>query len=238
MKQLSQRNAYLILAFLGVFLVVGAVISESRRTEVQAPSGTRKVKVAGRLGPTAGPSSEGHVAEKKAYLQEEAGKRPKAAAGGLVSFSRFLRAVDVAPLVKQGTPYVVFLSFPDGNQEPKNVEGSIEVTVGRRAIELAEAREEELKALEAQVRTATGEDKAKLERDIGERREYVRQLRGECFCVFAMAVNNSTLGSLQELAANPDVRLVDVPRPVVANLSGWEVYPLLPQRSPVPGQIP
>jgi hypothetical protein len=47
--------------------------------------------------------------------------------------------------------------------------------------------------------------------------------------VFAFVLSGTTLGRLADLQASADVRLVDVPDPVVADLRGWELTPLLPK---------
>ncbi len=49
-----------------------------------------------------------------------------------------------------------------------------------------------------------------------------------CACLYAVVLEGASLHSLGSLAARPEVRLVDVPIPLVRRLDGWELRPLLP----------
>jgi hypothetical protein len=226
---LSRRQQYTILAVMGFLLVVAAAMSEVMRARSASGPAARTPAPKGELGPTPGPDAEGYISEKRAKLDELAAAQPEREAAALVSFSRMVRSVDVTDVLGSMRVDAVFHRFPGADAGASTVVGTVEVVVGQAASELAEAREAEIEDLESRLGAAQGEERMQIEQDIAERRVWLNELRGECFCVYAVAVRGATLAQLAELARHPDVRLVDVPDPPVADLRGWELRPVLPR---------
>jgi hypothetical protein len=227
--KLSRRQQYTVLAVLGALLVVGAAVSEIFRARSVPGSGTPTPAPKGELGPTPGPDAEGYISEKRAKLDELAAAEPERDAAALVSFSRMVRSVDVTDVLGSLQVDAVFHRFPGAEAGASTVVGTVEVVVGQAAAELAEARDAEIEDLGSRMGAAQGEERVRMEQDIAERRVWLNELRGECFCVYAVAVRGANLSELAELARHPDVRLVDVPDPPVADLRGWELRPILPR---------
>ncbi len=186
-------------------------------------------RVAGRLGPTAGPNSLGHVEAQRAYLDRIAREDPDAGAGALVSFSRRLSAPETATLIGEMETTVVFVLFPEGQPEAIALEElPIIDTVAARAKELVAGVEAEIAQLETQLQTAAEADRADIEASLQRRREALGKLKLDCACVYAVGVQGTTLGSLAQLQAKPEVTLVDVPNPVTSDLEGYHLTPILP----------
>lgn len=203
-----------------VALVGGLVITQ------RADQG---IDILGRLGPTAGPDSTGHVRAQRAYLEQAAAAAPRRPAAGLASMARFVTAAEASTLVEAMTPTAVFVRFPDSDPEVFLLTKTITETLATRAAELADAIQGEIASLGAQLRDANGGQRALLEASLAQRRRALEQTRPECACIYALGVEGATLADLAALARRPEVLLVDVPRPVVADLKGWELNPILPQ---------
>lgn len=216
-----RRYRWWVLGAMGLVLVGLAVLAENR-------SGSGPVL--GSLGPTPGPDSSGYVAAKTDHLRALARTEPETRAAALVSLERLLRPIDVAELVGAADVDVVFVNFPGANPEALVVTGTVAVTVGARAAEMIEVLEAEVEALEAEAGGADEARKAELLTEASERRSEINGLR-ECFCIYALTVDDTTVRSLAELAGREEVRLVDLPDPPVPSLRGWELTPLLPPRA-------
>ena len=124
----------------------------------------------------------------------------------------------------------MFVQFPDDAPEVFLLTKPIAETIATRAKELGDAVRAEIVSLEAQLRDAQGPQRELLEGSLAKRRVALEALGPECACVYAMGVEGTTLGALARLQTHSDVLLVDVPRPVVADLEGWELNPILPSR--------
>lgn len=224
MRSWLLRYRWLGLAIVAVGLIAGFVVSQRN---LWTGDGTEAVR--GRLGPTPGPDAEGYVADKTAYLGRVAADDGDRVAAALVSLGRLLRATDVSSLVGSGRVDLVFTLFPGEDPGSLLVSGTVDVTVGARASELAAQRDSEISALEEEAATSEGEERTRRLQAASAKRSEANQLRGECFCLYAFVVRGMTLGDLAAMQASDDVRLVDVPDPVVADLRGWELTPLVPK---------
>lgn len=213
---------FLALAAAAIGLVAGSVITQ------RADDGG--IEVRGRLGPTAGPNSLGHVRSQRAYLERVAQSSPSKPAAGLVSTARFVSAQEAASLVEGMDATAVFVQFPDNGPEVFLLTKSISETLATRAKELGDAVRAEIVSLEVQLRDADGPQRELLEGSLAKRREALGAVGPECACVYAIGVEGTTLGALAQLQQHSDVLLVDVPNPVVADLKGWELNPILPSR--------
>ena len=181
--------------------------------------------IAGRLGPTPGPSSEEHIAAKRAYLDRVARENPTGKAGALVSLDEMVSARDVESMLGGATGKVVFVQFPGNQGEPLAVETTVHEAVALRATELADA-------LRAEI-DATTDEQAKQQR-----RDALAGVGPDCKCIFAFALEGSTLSDLAELQKDGRVRLVEVPDPLVDNLEGFQLYPIFPGGTPSPSPAP
>lgn len=208
---MNKRLAYVALAVLAVGVVGGAILSTR--------SGDGGPSLAGSLGPTPGPNSDGHVSAKRAYLGGLAQRTPDAAAAGLVSFSRLITAAEASALVGETETAAVFVKFPAGEQEAVQVTDTIAAAVKVRAEALAAVTRTEVEAFEQQDGDAD---------ELAKRRAALDGTTPECTCVYAIVVEHTTVERLAELQASDDVRLVDVPDPLVDSLAGWELFPLFP----------
>lgn len=211
------RNRYALAAFavVAVALVVATVVT--------LRSGGGGPPLAGRLGPTPGPDSEGHIAAKSAYLEALARREPDAAGAGLVSFSRLLAAAEASSLLGDLRVSAAFVSFPVADPEAVAVEDTLEAAVALRADELARVTMAEIEALER-----SGGDPDLLE----QRRAALAATARDCPCVYAVAVEGATVARLAALQRLEEVRLVDVPDPLTDTLRGWELTPVFPSGSP------
>lgn len=220
MNRTAQLRLLALLAA-AIGLVAGSVVTQRADTGIE---------IRGRLGPTAGPNSLGHVRSQRAYLERAARDAPGKPAAGLVSTSRFVNAGEASSLVEGMEATAVFVQFPDNAPEVFLLTKPITATITTRAKELADAVRAEIVSLDAQLRDAQGPQRELLEGSLSKRREALGALGPDCACVYAMGVEGTTLGALARLQAHADVLLVDVPRPVVAGLEGWELNPILPTR--------
>ncbi|MEX2537720.1 MAG: hypothetical protein WD646_03600 [Actinomycetota bacterium] len=211
MKRLY-RYRFIALAVVAAGLIAATVILMLSNEE----SG-----LAGRLGPTPGPDSQGHIEARRAYLTRIASEDPEQEAAALVSLSALTSARDATSVLGDAAPTAVFVQFPGHQAEALPVETTIESTVGDRADELTAQIQAEIDAIT---------DEAEKEK----RRDALASLGPGCACVFAIALEDTTLGDLAEIQELPEVRLVDVPDPVVDSLEGWELTPILPRGTPAP----
>lgn len=223
MNRTAQLRLLALLAA-AIGLVAGSVITQRADNE--------GIEIRGRLGPTSGPNSLGHVRSQRAYLERAARDASNRAAAGLVSMSRFVNADEASSLVKGMDATAVFVQFPESGPEVFLLTKPITETIATRAKELADAVRAEIVSLEVQLRDAQGPQRELLEGSLDKRQEALDALGPDCACVYAIGVEGTTLGALAQLQRHSDVLLVDVPRPVVADLEGWELNPILPaQRS-------
>jgi hypothetical protein len=215
------RFRFVLLAVTGVALVVATVYT------LNSSSGSGDV--AGHLGPTPGPSSEGHIRAQRAYLDQIAAQRPTEKAAALVSLEDYVPASEAQELARSLHATWVFVRFPEAEQEPPSiVPSSIKETLAKRAADLKEDLETEIVALRSQASDATGAQKADLDKLIALRERERAEIKPDCACVFAFAVEGASLRELRELSQRPGVKLVDVPEPVTADLGGWELGPIVP----------
>ena len=217
-----RRTAHLRLQILAAMAVVLVAAT-------QLTLGDGSARVRGRLGPTPGPSSEGYVQSKRAYLERIARSDPARPAGALVSFSRFVSAGQAEALISGMEATAGFIRLPQGGTEVVDLRtGSLRTAVAQSAELLAEQLRAEIVSIEAQLRGARGAGRAQLEESLEERRRALGDLGPECRCVYAVAVQRTTLGALRHLQYRPEVRVVDVPNPTTDDLAGFQLTPILP----------
>jgi hypothetical protein len=187
------------------------------------------VRLRGRLGPTPGPNSIGHVEGKRAYLNRIASADPDRSAAALVSFSRFVPASAARSVASDMEIKAVFVQFPGNEPDVFRVtNNAVEREVQFGASELADVIRAEITSIEAQLRTAQGAERDSLNTSLEERRKAFDTLRADCACVYAVAVQETTLSALAQLQQRSEVLLVDVPEPTTDDLTGWELRPILP----------
>ncbi len=216
------RFRFVLLIVTGVVLVAATVYT------LNTSSGSRDV--AGHLGPTPGPSSDGHVRAQKAYLDQIAAQRPTERAAALVSLEDYVPASKAEAIAKSLDATWVFIRFPEAEQEPPYVvPSSITGVLADRAKDLREELRAEIAALKAQAADATGRQKQDLDDLVAQRERERSEIKPDCACVFAFAVEGASLQELRELSHRPEVKLVDVPKPVIADFSGWELTPIVPR---------
>ena len=217
----TQRLA--LLAATAVALVAASVLS--LRT---APDDADRVR--GYLGPTPGPArtAQGYVDAKRAHLARAARAEPQREAAALVSFASYQPAPAVQAMVQGMEATVVFVRFPASQAEPILVETTLSGAVADAASDLRKEIEQEIDVLEGRVGRAQGVEREEVTALLGERRTAYAKVNADCGCLYALAVEGAELGKLQELQARPQVRLVDVPDPLVNDLAGWELAPLVP----------
>jgi hypothetical protein len=225
--KLTRRLRFVLLGVTGVILIAATAWT------LRSDGGSDEEKVAGRLGPTPGPSSEGYIASKKAYLARIAKASPTQHAGGLVSLNSYLPAPKAQTFASSMEPSAVFLRFPNAEPESVLVETTIAGAVADRATDYAKELQAEIDAIEAQAAAATGAEKTDLAKSVAERKAALAAVKPDCVCVFAFAVTEAGLSELAEVAKRPEVRLVDVPDPVVNDFQGWQLLPLLPKKASV-----
>jgi hypothetical protein len=190
------RFRFVLLAVTGVALVAATVYS--------LRSGDDARTVAGRLGPTPGPSSEGHIRAQKAYLSELASEKPNQRAAALVSLKSYLSAERAEEITRSMDTPVVFLRFPGADPESIFVRTSIEQSLKDRSTDLRREIEAEVDALEAKARSSTGDDRAAAEALAAKRKRELAQLGPGCRCVFAFTVEGASVSELSELSTLPD----------------------------------
>lgn len=186
------------------------------------------IRIRGTLAPTAGPNSLGHIRGKSAYLARIAAASPDRAAAGLVSFSRPAPAAEVARLTEGMEVTAAFVKFPQGEPDTLLVERPLTEAVAERAREVGDVIRAEIVSLDAQLREAQEPEREQIEASIDSRRQALADSGPDCACVYAVAVEATTLAALHRLQQRDEVLLVDVPDPVVDDLAGWELRPVLP----------
>jgi len=209
-------NRFAALVAAGICLVAALVIT---RRDNPAPTISHPI---GKLAPTPGPSSDGYVTGKRAYLSELAEKSPDASASALVSFAKRLRPRDVEQLMTGMKVGVVFAMFPGAPPEAPRVVTTVQAAVAKRAVEIADTTRAEIQALQARRDPAS----APL---VADRRRELAQTTPDCACVYAAVVQRTTVGRLASLQRSSLVRLVDVPDPLTDDLSGWQLTPIAPK---------
>jgi hypothetical protein len=215
------RFRFVLLAVTGVLLIAATVYSLRPGDDTDA--------VAGRLGPTPGPSSEGHIRAQKAYLDGLAAARPAERAAALVSLDSYVPASRAQAIARSMDATAVFVRFAEADPESVLVRTSIADSLKTRTTDLRREIEAEIDALGAEAQDATGDRKRDLEDLIAQRRRELGGIEPDCACVFAFAVEGASIEALSALAKRPEVRLVDVPEPLVGDLDGWEVQPIVPK---------
>ena len=95
--------------------------------------------------------------------------------------------------------------------------------MARRAVEVGDLTKAEITALQAKRDPAS----APL---IEDRRKQLAGTTPDCPCVYAAVVERSTVGRLASLQRSGLVRLVDVPKPLTDDLSGWQLTPIVPKK--------
>jgi hypothetical protein len=213
---------------LRVQALLAAAVGLVAATTLTLDADSAAVRVRGRLGPTPGPNSLGHVQAKRAYLERIAAADPDRPAAGLVSFSKLVSARDAKGMADGMEVTVVFVRLPQSEPDALHVMDTLSEAVGAGVNELAEVVRAEITSIEAQLRTAQAAEREELNRSLDERREALGSLTADCLCVYAVAVQETTLGALARLQSRAEVALVDVPEPTTDDLAGWELTPLLP----------
>lgn len=224
------RYRFVVLALVGAGLVAGAVWSErSRRAALSTTSTGKQVVTRGKLGPTPGPDAEGYIAEKKAYLSRAASRSGDTRAAALVSLSRFLAPAETASLTAGARLDFLFVRYPTQEAEALPVSGTVEVTMGSAAQRKAADLEAEVAQLESLARTSAPSDRDRHLTEAATKRAHANEIRRGCACIYAIVLSDLDLGDLGALQGRAEVRLVDVPDPVVADLRGWELTPIAPK---------
>lgn len=212
---MNRRWALIALAVVAVGLVTATILT------LRSDGGNGDGRpVAGRLGPTPGPDSDGHIRTKRVYLADLARRDPEARGAGLVSFSRLMPAQEASTLLGGMRATAAFVRFPAGEPEAIQVEDALTPDVAARATELADITRAEIEALEGQGSS----DREPVE----QRRQALAGTTPECACVYAVAVEGVTVRRLAELQGRDEVRLVDVPEPLTDDLGGWELTAIFP----------
>ncbi len=186
--------------------------------------------VRGYLGPTPGPatSSREYVATKDALLARLARGGPEREGAALVSLQRYVSAPAAQSIARGLDPAVVFVRFPSSEAEPIFVETTIAGAVADAASDLRKEVQIEIDALEERATKAQGTERADVDELLAQRRADYAKIDADCGCVFAFAVEGAELSELRELRTRRFVRLVDLPDPLVSDLGGWELAPLVP----------
>jgi hypothetical protein len=211
----NRRLAFIVLGLVAAGLVAAMVVT------LRGGSGgsNGEPKIVGKIGPTPGPDSEGHVKARRAFLEALAKEDPDAAAAGLVSFTRYMSAAEAMDVVGGSGTTAVFVKFPGAQEEVLAVEGSLRSTVANRAKELADTTREEIASLEKSGSSAEL---------LNQRRAELGAITPECACAYAVSVQGTTVAKLAELQAKPEVKLVDLPEPLTDELAGWQLTPIAP----------
>lgn len=202
-----------------VAIVVAVLASARLSTHAVEPGPERAAGRAGHLGPTPGPSSEGHVRDKRAYLSGLVAQQPATQAAALVSLTKYLPATAAQRMAGSMRAYAVFVKFPGADPEVQIVRTTIAGALADRASDLRNEIGAEVAALKDSGATEL----------IAQRKADLAKISADCPCVSAFAVEKVPLRRLGELAKRPEVRLVDVPDPVVDDLAGWELQPIVPK---------
>lgn len=217
--KLTRRLRFVLLAVTGVILIAATIYT------MQSDDAGR---VAGRLGPTSA-STDGYIATKKAYLDRVAKANSTQHGAALVSLNKYVTAPAAQTFASSMESSAVFVRFPKTEPEPVLVTTTIAGAVADRATDYRNEIEAEIDALTEEAAKATGAGKANLAGVIAERKAVLAGVKADCVCVYAFAVKEAELGELAQLSKRPEARLVDVPDPVVNDLGGWELKPILPK---------
>jgi hypothetical protein len=222
MKRVTQLRLQAFAA-IAVGLVAAASLSGDRDGAT--------TRIAGRLGPTAGPNATGHVDAKRDYLERIAKNDPDGQAAALVSFASFVRTPEVSTMVSGLEMSVVFVRFPESPFEAIALTKPLDETMTTRAKELTDDVKAEIVSLEAQLRDAQGAERESISGSLERRRQALGGLTADCACIYAIGLENSTLAELAALQGRPEVHLVEVPEPVTTSLEGWHLTPIVPAGS-------
>lgn len=213
------RFRFVLLVATGVVLVA-ATIYTLRSDEVERGP-------AGKLGPTEG-SAEAYVKTKTTYLERVAKQDPATKAAALVSLKDYVPASRVEAMARSLKATAVIVRFPASEQELQFVRTTVEGALEDRSTDLRRELSADIDALEGELASAEGERRTEIEGLLAERKADLAKVKADCACVFAFAVEGAPISELRRLAAQPEVRLVDVPRPLTSDLAGWELGPIVP----------
>lgn len=232
MSEFIKKYRWVLMALLSAALIAASIV-----TMISGDSNTDKV--AGRLGPTPGPNSQGYAAQKRAYLANLAATKGSEKVGALVSFNSYVPGTFVQSLVSGMEPQALFVQFPTADSEAISIKTTVNGTLADRATDLRRQLQAEIDSIKHQLPKASPSAKGALQTDINERTATLNSLKADCACVFAVAVQGAEVTALAEVARHPEVRLVDVPNPVTNDLQGWELQPIVPATpTPAPVQKP
>jgi hypothetical protein len=220
MRTFLHRYRWVIFGLCSVLLIAAAFYS--------VHTSRSNSKVAGVLGPTPGPNSSGHISAQRAYLVRAANSDPTASSGALISLARMMRPGDAEAIRPKGNLTAIFVRFPASQPEAIKITTSITDAMNERATELQATVRAEIVGLTTELKNATGSQKTQIEQELAKRQSGLAQIKGDCVCVYALVVEDSTLADLEAEQNKPGVRLVDVPSPPVASLAGWQLTPILP----------
>jgi hypothetical protein len=223
-----KRYRWVFMAALSAVLIVAAIVTWPSKGGI---------RVAGRLGPTPGPNSAGYAAHKRAYLAHLASASPDSEVGALVSFNKYVPGTFVQELTTGMKPQALFVRFPTGDQEAISVRTTVNGTLADRATDLRNQLQAEIASIKDQLAKGDAATKPALQKDIDDRTAQIAQLRADCSCVFAVAVQGAVVSKLTDVARHPEVRLVDVPDPLTNDLEGWQLQPIVPA-TPTPAPKP
>lgn len=215
------RYRFVLLAATGVILVA-ATIFTLRSDDERA--------LAGKLGPTSGSADE-YIKTKSTYLRRAAERAPGEKAAALVSLRKYVSASRVQAMTRSMKATAVIVRFPASEQELQFVQTTVPRALAARSTDLRKELAAEIDALESEATKAQDEERADLQRLTTQRKADLAKVKADCACVFAFAVEGATLGELHALAKQPEVRLVDVPEPLTSDLGGWELGPIVPDRT-------
>jgi hypothetical protein len=213
---------------LRVQALAAAAIGLIAATQLTIGGDDTAVRVRGSLAPTPGPNSIGYVHGKRSYLERVAADDPDRPAAALISFSRLVPAHVTKPLLSAVRSTVVFVRLPQSEPDALHLMKPLDVTMAAAVQELAGIVRGEIVSISKQLENAQGPDRQHLENSLAERNAALAALIPDCPCVYAVAVEGTTLGALARLQKDPNVLLVDVPEPVQDDLSGWVLTPILP----------
>lgn len=221
----ATRQRLVLLAAVAIGLVAATVLTLRGGDADSDPE-----RVRGYLGPTPGPARDArsYIESKRRHLDGLARSEPTTQAAALVSLTSYQPAPNVQARAIGLRPTVVFVRFPSSQAEPVLVTTTMAGAVADAANALRKQVEAEIRSLEARVAGAQPTARADIGASIAQRRADLAKIRADCGCVFAFAVEGAGLSKLRELQGKEGVRLVDVPDPLVNDLAGWELAPLVP----------
>jgi hypothetical protein len=218
------RFRFVLLAATGIILVAATIYTLRSDDQPRGP--------AGKLGPTRG-SADAYVKSKTTYLQQVASETPGTKAAALVSLKEYVPASRVQAMTKALKATAVIVRFPASEQEMQFVRTTVTGALEDRSTDLRRELSAEIDALEGELEGAEEERRAEVGRLLTQRKADFEKVQADCACVFAFAVEGASLEELRTLASQPVVRLVDVPRPLTSDLGGWELGPIVPEKTSV-----